>query len=148
MTGLDEFAASTTWTPAPARYGRTWEIRLPWTKPPLSLNDRSHWRAKAQATAQVRGLTREAVVAACWGDKVHLKLPPRVAVLLTYVPRDKRRRDADNLVGTLKACCDGIVSAGLVADDTPDLMLKHMPVIAEPDGDPRLVLVIREVLGA
>ncbi|WP_244278017.1 hypothetical protein [Gordonia westfalica] len=50
-------------------------------------------------------------------------------VSLHYTPRDVRRRDADNLVPTLKAACDGLVDAGLVADDTPDLMTKQMPTI-------------------
>lgn len=50
-------------------------------------------------------------------------------VTLHYRPRDNRRRDADNLVPTLKALCDGLVDAGLVPDDTPNYMHKHMPVI-------------------
>lgn len=124
------------------RYDRTWEIRLPWTAVPISLNGREHWRAKAAKVAAVRASTHLAVAVATFAAT----MPERIDVTLTYYPRDKRRRDADNLVATLKACCDGIVDAGVVADDTPDLMVKHMPVILPPDGDPRLVLVIREVL--
>jgi crossover junction endodeoxyribonuclease RusA len=71
----------------------------------------------------------------------------RIAVGLTYVPRDKRRRDPDNLVVPLfKALVDGIVDAGIVPDDTPEYVIRSMPVILPPDGDPRLVLVISEVL--
>lgn len=130
------------------RYGRTWEIRLPWDRPPASANDRDHWRVKARKVAEVR-LAAHGLVYLAIG--VHSPAPApvleRIAVGLTYVPRDKRRRDPDNLVVPLfKALCDGIVDAGIVPDDTPAYMVRSMPVIAAPDGDPRLVLTIREVL--
>jgi crossover junction endodeoxyribonuclease RusA len=114
-----------------------YELRLPWTTPPLSANDRRHWRAQAATVAGVRGWVRD--------NHGHLPRADHVVVTLTYYPRDRRRRDADNLVPTLKALCDGLVDAHVVADDTPAYMTKHMPVIAEPDGDPRLVLTIEEV---
>ena len=119
---------------------RTWTVRLPWTKPPLSLNDRSHWRKKAADTADVRRLARLFVEV-----QTQYAVCERVAVTLTYCPRDKRRRDADNLVSTLKAVCDGIVDAHLVADDTPEFMVKHMPEIGEPTNDPCLILTIEEL---
>jgi len=120
---------------------RTWTIRLPYTAPPLSLNDRgrSHW-PKTRLTREIRGvaniLAREARVpalAAC-------------TVALHYVPRDNRRRDTDNLVATLKPLADGLVDAGIVPDDTPGLMGKPEPLIhpANP-RDPHLYLVITEV---
>ncbi len=121
------------------RYGRTWEIRLPWSVPPASANDRDHWRVKARKVAAIRDVAR--AMCLYWPEV------DRIAVGLTYVPRDKRRRDPDNLVVPLfKALCDGIVDAGIVPDDTPTYMVRSMPVIAAPDGDPRLVLTIREVL--
>ena len=129
-----------------ARAPRTWEIRLPWTAPPLSANGREHWRAKAAKTAMIRRTVAQMV------DLSELTPSPigfclaRVEVFLDYWPRDKRRRDADNLFPTLKAACDGLVTARVVTDDTPDLMTKHMPRIFAPDGDPRLVLTITEVL--
>jgi len=127
---------------ADVRYGREWVVRLPYTAVPLSLNSRDHWRERARKVAGIRADTTLGMLAqsVSWLDC------RKVDVTLTYVPRDKRRRDADNLVGTLKACCDGIVDAGVVVDDTPDLMVKHMPVILPPDGDPRLTLTIREIL--
>ena len=123
-----------------------WTIRLPWTKPPLSLNDRSHWRAKAAATASVRIAARAGAI----GARNRSFVPPpwpleRAAVTLTYYPRDRRRRDATNLVATYKACVDGLVDAGVIPDDTPQFLVELMPVIAEPDGDPRMLLTIREV---
>lgn len=121
---------------------RTWEIRLPWTKPPLSLNDRSHWRQRAAQTKSVRTLTAAAV-----GDELgYIVALEHVDVRLVYVPRDRRRRDPDNLTATYKVCCDALVDPlGLVPDDEPRYMTKHMPTILPPDGDPRLELVITEV---
>ncbi|KGF17384.1 crossover junction endodeoxyribonuclease RusA superfamily protein [Corynebacterium freneyi] len=118
---------------------------LPYSRPPLTANQRLHWAAKARITADVRRTTMLLARAA--------KLPrdrEHVTVALHYVPRDRRRRDADNLVPTLKAACDGLVDAGLVPDDTPDQMAKHMPVIDPPQREApgprggRLYLTITE----
>ena len=129
---------------------REWTVRLPWTKPPLSLNDRSHWRKRAADTAVVREES---------GYHIHRQfnlreraayergtiLCHRVKATLTYYPRDKRRRDATNLVATYKAVIDGMVDAGVILDDTPEYLVEVMPVIAKPDGDPRLILTIEEM---
>lgn len=121
---------------------RTWEIRLPWTKPPCSANDRDHWRAKAKKVAEIRSAGAEAA----WDTFLHGERFDHIRVGLLYVPRDRRRRDPDNLVVPLfKALVDGIVDAGIVPDDTPRYVTREFPVIAEPDGDPRLVLRIEEV---
>lgn len=108
----------------------THTLWLPYARPPLTANQRLHWAARARLTADVR---RTAMLLA---RAAHL---PRdcehVTVALHYTPRDRRRRDADNLVPTLKAACDGLVDAGLVPDDTPDQMTKHMPVIEQPQRE-------------
>lgn len=113
------------------------EIRLPWPRPPLSLNDRSHWAIRSRKTRNVRAVATAFVKAA------HVPHSARIRVALTYHPRDGRRRDEDNVVATYKALCDGIVDAGVVPDDTPEFMAKEMPVIAAPiPKDPHLVLTI------
>lgn len=118
---------------------RSWTLVLPWTKPPLTLNGRMHWAVKANATKATRSAAFVMARAA--------RIPPlaRCEVLLTYCPRDKRRRDADNLVATLKACCDGLVDAHVVPDDTPDLMRKLMPRIGPVTPGGRLTLTITEL---
>lgn len=120
---------------------RTWTVRLPWPAPPLSLNDRGHWRKRAAQVKAVRALTAVAVGNACQARGLD-----HIDVRLVYVPRDRRRRDPDNLTATYKVCCDALVDPlGLVPDDEPRYMTKHMPTILPPDGDPRLELVIKEV---
>lgn len=101
-------------------------LRFDYPRPPLTANQRMHWRQKAAITADVRHAT--ALLAA--------RLPElgRCRVTLTWVVTTKHRRDADNLVPTLKAMCDGLVDAGVVEDDTPDLMEKVMPVIHYSPG--------------
>lgn len=97
---------------------------LPFDKPPLTANQRMHWAPRSELTKRVRMAAR-----ALAGVAGLPRALPRVRVGLAYFPKDNRRRDADNLVPTLKAACDGLVDYGLVDDDTPDLMEKGMPVI-------------------
>jgi crossover junction endodeoxyribonuclease RusA len=105
----------------------TWRIELPYSMPPLSLNQRMHWARKAKLTQQVRDDTKILVRAA--------NIPPqeRVAICLHYIPKDRRRRDPLNLVATLKAVEDGCVDAGLIPDDTPTFSEPTMPIIDEPN---------------
>ena len=121
-----------------------WTIRLPWSTPPLSLNDRSHWRARAAKTQHVRRVTQQEALLAYHTHPLTNWPLDRAAITLTYYPRDKRRRDRTNLVATYKACVDGCVDAGVIRDDTPEYLDELMPIIAAPDGDPRLTLTIRE----
>lgn len=116
----------------------TYRLDLPYERPPLTANQRMHWARKAQITRAVR-----------FSAKVAARDIPalgRCSVHLVWTVTDRRRRDADNLVPTLKACADGLVDAGVVVDDVPALMVKHMPkivlgeygalvLIVEPVGD-------------
>jgi Holliday junction resolvase RusA-like endonuclease len=103
-------------------------VQLPWSKPPLSMNDRPHHMTRARLT---KGMRRDAHMLA--DDSRLPRGLDRVQVALHYRPRDRRRRDSDNLMPVLKALCDGLVDYGLVADDTPELMTKLMPVIEQPE---------------
>jgi crossover junction endodeoxyribonuclease RusA len=119
-------------TAPPAVY----ELELPWSAPPLSLNHRRHWRAAAGLTKSVRQAVHVLAIQA------HLGRHDRVRVTLHYQPRDQRVRDAENPTPTLKACCDGLVDAGVVKDDSPQFMVKDMPVIHPASRPARLWLVV------
>ncbi len=86
-------------------------IDLPYTKPPLSLNDRLHWATKARLVSRIR--TYVDVESTC------TRLPKAESAVITlhYRPRDRRRRDKDNLFATLKPCIDGLVDAGVLPAD-------------------------------
>lgn len=118
---------------------RRWEIRTPWTRPPLTDNDRRHWTATARLKRTVRAATAVLVR--------HAGVPPltRCSVNVVYVPRDGRRRDTDNLSAFRKVVADAVVDAGVVPDDVPAYMSKPEPVIAPSDpADPRLLVIIEE----
>lgn len=98
-----------------------YELVFDYARPPLTANQRLHWRERADRTSGIRTSARF----------LARRIPylGRCEVALTWVVTDRRRRDADNIVPTLKAMCDGLVDAGVVSDDTPDLMVKRMPEI-------------------
>lgn len=122
------------------------ELDLPWTAPPLSLNHKHRWRAHAAKVKEVRHaacvLAKQARIGPCG----------KIRVTLNYRPRDRRVRDVENSVPTLKAACDGLVDAGVVVDDAPEFMVKNMPVLHEASSTsglkPRLWLVIETVWDA
>lgn len=109
----------------------THRIDLSFTKPPLSMNDRMHWAAKAKITKTIRHEVATRARAANIGPQDH------ITVTLHYQPRDKRRRDRGNLLGTHKPCLDGLVDAGVVPDDDPTYVDERMPEIHPPvKGEP------------
>lgn len=117
----------------------THTIVLPYTTPPLSLNDRGHWRTRNRLIASVRS---DAARLAQRG-----RLPQKVAhvsVQLHYRPRDNRHRDAINLTATQKALVDGLRDYGLVLDDDGRYVTDLMPAIhpAEKGQPGRLWLEI------
>lgn len=104
-------------------------LHLAHQTPPLSLNGRQHWHVKRRVS---RALRDEAHAWARLAFRAPLQA--RIAVTLHYVPKDSRRRDADNLVATSKPLVDGLVDAGVVPDDTPQWLDHRMPVIDPPDS--------------
>lgn len=127
-----------------AMNGQTWIIELPYDKPPLTGNgiQRMHRLQKGRVTKKLRATTAKLVA------KAGVPTLDAVSVQLVWLVPTAHRRDEDNVVPTLKPICDGIVDAGVVADDTPDRMEKGMPIIAhvrkllrrQPDAGLYLIL--------
>lgn len=117
---------------------RSWTIRLPYTRPPLSLNDRMHWATKARLTKEIRAYVREAA----W---YRVPTLPRAEVELHWVPRDKRRRDTDNPYPTLKAAIDGLRDATVLEDDDSTRVTSRVVIDAPDPKDPHIYLTITEV---
>ena len=112
-------------------------VRLGWDRPPLSLNDRQHHHAKAKAYAQ-------AVEDARWcirRDRPRVDSLP-VAVALHWRVPDRRRRDPDNLAGTLKACLDALVAESVIPDDGWQYVRRVSCEIHPPDGDAAMWLTL------
>jgi len=105
---------------------KTWIIDLPYDRPPLTGNgiQRMHRMQKGAVTKKLRSTTKQLVT------KAGVPALAAVKVQLVWLVSTAHRRDEDNVVATLKPICDGIVDAGVVPDDTPQLMEKAMPTIA------------------
>lgn len=110
-------------------------VVLPLPPKQLSPNARICWQAKARAVKRYRALAH----ANCYQSARRWKTAEAEAV---FYFRDRRRRDRDNLLASLKAAFDGIAAAGVVADDAG---ITHLPVRVEVDRDnPRVEITIKE----
>lgn len=113
----------------------------------ISSNDRGkHWGRKADLTAQWRQ-------AAGWRGRI-AKLPAmqRAEIEAWVVFPDARRRDPHNLMPTVKACLDGLVTdiGMLPDDDAKHLALTRIDRTIDPAVSPRgiLRLLITDMEGA
>lgn len=90
-------------------------LELPWPPRQLSPNAREHWgtlaKVKKSYRARCAGIARVAGVRALVTGKDAL------GVHLTFLPPDRRPRDWDNLVASMKAGLDGLADA-LGVDDS------------------------------
>ncbi|MEV0357138.1 hypothetical protein AB0H71_13855 [Nocardia sp. NPDC050697] len=87
---------------------------VPFTRPPMSANDqrRAHWTRVREAKAEVGESVAWHAVAA----KLP-RFPFPVRVTVTWWAKDLRRRDPDAIAPFTKAALDGLVAAGVLADD-------------------------------
>lgn len=115
-------------------------LKLPWTAPPLSMNDRGASAGAVFAkNREIKNIRETARILA-----ISARLPREcghASVELHYRPKDARRRDTDNLTATAKPIYDGLIDFGLVQDDTPEFMAKLEPVIHQK-GVPSMWLEI------
>lgn len=89
-------------------------IRLPWPPRDLSPNARGHWSKKARAAKKYRADTRllsQAMGCRALGCDA-------LTVEITFAPPDRRPRDQDNMLASIKAGLDGIADATGVDDST------------------------------
>ena len=102
-------------------------LDLPW--PPAELNPNRarglHWGARREASALYRRdcflITRDMMNRALRiKAPVPSPLPTPVSATVTFWMPDRRRRDLDNLLAAMKPAWDGLVDAGLLADDNAD----------------------------
>jgi len=81
--------------------------------PALSPNKRLHYMELYRAKDAAK--TEAAALVLAQGK------PPRpyerAHITITWVAKDKRRRDMDNLLASMKGYLDGLVAVGLLADD-------------------------------
>ena len=114
-----------------------WTVSLPPGEKLLNLNDRVHWRTRDRITRQIRGDSATLVRAA--------RVPSLDRVTMEGVlhPHDRRRRDPHNWVPSFKAMIDGVVDAGVLADDDAKHLLSFTISLGEPVRHGQLSLIIR-----
>jgi crossover junction endodeoxyribonuclease RusA len=98
-----------------------------------------HWATKARITREIRTTTMTLAKLA------GIPRCERVSVTLHYVPRDKRRRDEDNLFLVLKAAIDGIRDANVVQDDDSAHVTSACRIDPPDPSDPHLYLLIERL---
>jgi Holliday junction resolvase RusA-like endonuclease len=82
----------------------------------LSPNKRLHHMALYQAKLLAK---EEMYLCVLKQGRPHAALP-KAHITITWIAKDKRRRDIDNLFASMKAYIDGLVFAGVIADDSAD----------------------------
>lgn len=89
-------------------------VELPWPPRELSPNARVHFRAKAAKAKHYRmsawALAKEAGIKAPAGNG-------GIALRFDFHPPDRRKRDLDNMLASIKAGIDGIADAMGVNDE-------------------------------
>jgi crossover junction endodeoxyribonuclease RusA len=113
-------------------------ITLPLPPRELSPNARVHWAAKARAVKAYRAVAYwEAMMAVPRRDRMEWK---EATAHVVYYKASARKMDADNILASLKASFDGLVDAGILADDAG---LRHAPVRLVIDrANPRVEITI------
>lgn len=122
------------------------EIELPWPPKELSPNARIHHFAKAKVTKVYReaaywlahqatrtGMTDVNLIEICETDR-------DVILQIRFSPPDRRRRDLDGMLSSLKAGLDGVADALQINDIRFGFNLRR----AEPCKPGKVVIVIGE----
>lgn len=104
-----------------------YEVALPWHKPPLTANQqrRMHPLAEAKLKATMLSAARWTIRAAHLPDMVYAD------VTLHWRMPDRRTRDADGAMPTLKVVLDALVKEGVLYDDSW-VEVRHCGVTAHP----------------
>lgn len=112
------------------------EIRLPWPNKGLSPNARLHHMALAKLKAAYRQQCR------LLANQHKQPIPDAPALVLEFMPPDRRRRDRDNLLASMKSGIDGVCDALGVDDSAFDPLVVSMK---EPVRGGAVILRIQEV---
>jgi hypothetical protein len=120
-------------------------ITLPLPKrvlsPNSSIGSRGMMFAKASAAKRYRRLACDAVERECIKS-----MPWRVAeVAVTFFHKEKRRRDQDNAMASLKAAYDGIVDSSLISDDDYKHMKRLPPTFEIDKRYPRVEFTLKRL---
>lgn len=87
-------------------------VVFPWPPKELSPNASIHWAKKAKFKKSYRET--------CWALALEAKLEceklGKIPIEITFYPPDRRHRDADNMVASIKSGLDGLADALKIND--------------------------------
>lgn len=86
------------------------KLHLPWPSRLLHPNSRVHWAQRAKATKAARYAAFVAARAIGWTNE-SVPSEGRLSLWIDFYPPDRRRRDDDGLLASVKAARDGIADA-------------------------------------
>lgn len=89
-------------------------VILPWPPSELSPNARCHWAKKAKAAKSYRAIGAWSAVGGT----------PGRTVVITFNPPDRRPRDLDNMLASIKSGLDGIASSIGIDDSQWSLTIR------------------------
>lgn len=96
------------------------EVTFRWPSRDLSPNSRGHWSKKSKAAKAYRAdcfyLTKEAGLSVDWDGPV--------LACITFIPPDRRKRDLDNMLASLKSGLDGMAEALKINDNRLQLAIR------------------------
>lgn len=119
----------------------TWEMKLPYERPPMSLNKHVHHMKEYRLREQIK-------TDIGWLARYH-KLPKglqQIKVELLWVVAPNRRRDTDNPTPSLKPMIDALVKHGVVPDDTAAHVRSEVLIEAPtPYRSHGMYLVVRDI---
>src|SRR5688572_3394619 len=113
-----------------------WVIKMPFLRPPLSLNDR--FASYHQERSLQKNIAHDVSIVArrAIKDGALAADLQRIAVELIYYPSNNGRRDADNIAATLKPILDGHVDAKVIPDDKAEHVVRTSQRIVLARDDP------------
>lgn len=117
------------------------EIVLPWPPRALSPNARVHWSKKHRAAKTQKRDAALLAQAAGYG-RIDWPEAGRLCVWVTGYPADRRRRDADNMLASIKHALDGI--ADVMGVDDSRFVPK--PYVSEITRRPPVVRIVVTVM--
>ncbi|WP_333745549.1 hypothetical protein [Streptomyces sp. IBSBF 2950] len=124
----------------PGTAARSWRVELPVGLELMNSNDRPTIPQRARLTRELRQAGRAAAL------RARVPRLERAYITCYLRPVDRRRRDPGNWYPSAKAALDGVVDAGILADDDatrvlgPDMRLGD---VIKPG--PQLVLVVTDL---
>jgi crossover junction endodeoxyribonuclease RusA len=101
------------------------KVNLPWPPSILSPNSRSHWAPKSEARKKYRGqcyaLARQ--------YRPEFTPDKLINLRITFCQPNKRHRDLDNMLASIKAALDAVAEAWGVNDRRFRLTLEIGPIV-------------------